>query len=192
MHFDKTNIINIYLYQYIVYTTGRTREQHYSNTTGRTREQHYSNTTGRTREQHYSNTTGRTREQHYSNTSGRTREQHYSNTTGRTREQHYSNTSAFWSCYKANMFTSNLALHYLILYCFLFFILFYVFFFSILVLKILFTFSFMLGTFPRVFSQMATSQRCFPNWKLAKCTIFQTETTQVCLSRSTRPHPSMF
>ena len=45
----------------------------------------------------------------------------------------------------------------------------------------------MLGTFPKAFSQAATSQGYYPKCQLPKCAISQAATSQVCSSRSTRP-----
>ena len=47
----------------------------------------------------------------------------------------------------------------------------------------------MLGTFPKTFSQTATSQGYFPKWQLPKCAISQATTSHVCPSRSDRPGP---
>ena len=47
----------------------------------------------------------------------------------------------------------------------------------------------MLGTLPKDFSQVATSQEYFPKWKLPNCAISQAATSQVCPSRSVRPPP---
>ena len=46
----------------------------------------------------------------------------------------------------------------------------------------------MLGTFPKAFLK-----GYFPKWKLPNCAISQATTSQVCLSRSTRPqaYPSL-
>ena len=44
-----------------------------------------------------------------------------------------------------------------------------------------------LGTFPKNFSQVTTSQGYFPKWQLAKCTISQAATCQVCPSCSDWP-----
>ena len=49
------------------------------------------------------------------------------------------------------------------------------------------TFYLMLGTFPKDFYQVATSQVYFPKWQFSKCAIFQAGTSQVCPSRSARP-----
>ena len=45
----------------------------------------------------------------------------------------------------------------------------------------------MLGTFPKDFPQVATSQGYFPKWQLPKCAISQAATFQVCPSHSTWP-----
>ena len=48
------------------------------------------------------------------------------------------------------------------------------------------------GYFPRVFSQVVTSQGYFPKWQLFTCTISKAVTSHVCPSRSDQPpsHPS--
>ena len=45
----------------------------------------------------------------------------------------------------------------------------------------------MLGTFPKVFSAVATSQEYFPKWQPPKCASSQAETSKVFLSRSALP-----
>ena len=45
----------------------------------------------------------------------------------------------------------------------------------------------MLDTFPKDFSQVATSQRYFSKFQLPKCAIFQVSTSQVYPSRSNLP-----
>ena len=45
----------------------------------------------------------------------------------------------------------------------------------------------MLDTFPKDFSQVATSQRYFPKFQLPKCGIFQVSTSQVYPIRSNMP-----
>ena len=45
----------------------------------------------------------------------------------------------------------------------------------------------MLGTFPKVFSAVATSQGYFPKWQPPKCASSQAETSKVFPSRSARP-----
>ena len=47
----------------------------------------------------------------------------------------------------------------------------------------------MLDTFPKDFSQVATSQRYFQKWKLPICAIFQAAPSQVCPSLSARSLP---
>jgi len=45
----------------------------------------------------------------------------------------------------------------------------------------------MLGTFPKDFPQVATSQGYFPKWQPPKCASSQAETSKVFLSRSALP-----
>ena len=45
----------------------------------------------------------------------------------------------------------------------------------------------MLGSFPKDFFQVATSQGYFPKWELSKCAISRAATSQLCTSRSVRP-----
>ena len=45
----------------------------------------------------------------------------------------------------------------------------------------------MLCTFPKAYLQASISLGYFPKWKLLKCAISQTATSQVCPSRSARP-----
>jgi len=48
----------------------------------------------------------------------------------------------------------------------------------------------MLGTFPKAFSQVATSQGYFPKWQLPKCKISQATTSLAFYSRSIQPEPT--
>ena len=45
----------------------------------------------------------------------------------------------------------------------------------------------MLGSFPKDFSQVETSQGYFPKWQLPKYAIYQAAISQVCSTRSARP-----
>ena len=49
----------------------------------------------------------------------------------------------------------------------------------------------MLGSFPKDFSQVATSQGYFPKWQLPKYAIYQAAIFQVCSARSARPQTDL-